>query len=65
MAAAPYLYNKTEKLFVTFDDSISIANKTHYAISKHLNGIMFWQLMDDKRIIGLLDVIDKSRSKKD
>ncbi len=61
IAAAPFLYNKTEKLFVTFDDSISIEQKTQYVISRHLNGIMFWQLMDDKRINGLLDVIDQSR----
>jgi chitinase len=61
IASAPFLYNKTEKLFVTFDDSLSIENKIHYAISRHLNGIMFWQLMDDKRINGLLDVIDQSR----
>ncbi len=61
IAAAPFLYNKTEKLFVTFDDSISIEHKTRYVISRHLNGIMFWQLMDDKRNKGLLDVIDQSR----
>lgn len=61
IAAAPFLYNKTEKLFVTFDDSISIEQKTHYVFSRRLNGIMFWQLMDDKRINGLLDVIDRSR----
>ena len=61
IAAAPFLYNKSDKLFVTFDDSLSIEYKTHYAISRRLNGIMFWQLMDDKRINGLLDVIDRSR----
>jgi chitinase len=61
IAAAPFLYNKTEKLFVTFDDSLSIEHKTQYVISRHLNGIMFWQLMDDKRMNGLLDVIDRSR----
>jgi chitinase len=61
MARAPYLYNNEEKLFVTFDDSISIEQKTRYAINRHLKGIMFWQLMDDKRINGLLDIIDQSR----
>jgi len=61
IAGAPFLYNKTEKLFVTFDDSVSIEHKTRYAINRHLNGIMFWQLMDDRRINGLLDVIDQSR----
>ena len=61
IAAAPFLYNKTEKLFVTFDDSLSIKHKTRYVINRRLNGIMFWQLMDDKRNNGLLDVIDRSR----
>jgi chitinase len=60
VAAAPFLYNRTEKLFVTFDDSVSIDHKTRYAISRRLNGIMFWQLMDDKRTNGLLDVIGRS-----
>ena len=36
IAAAPFLYNKTDKLFVSFDDSISIAHKTRYAINRHL-----------------------------
>ena len=60
IACAPYLYNKAEKLFVTFDDSVSLERKTRYAINRKLNGIMFWQMMDDKRINGLLDVIDHS-----
>jgi len=63
IACAPYLYNKVEKLFVTYDDSMSVERKTHYAINQHLNGIMFWQLMDDKRTNGLLDVIDRCRYK--
>ena len=61
IADAPYLYNKAEKLYVTYDDSISVAHKTRYTINRHLNGIMFWQLMDDKDTNGLLDVIDQTR----
>ncbi len=60
VAEAPYLYNKAEGLFVTFDDSRSIARKTVYALDLKLGGIMFWQLMDDKQTNGLLDVIDRS-----
>ncbi len=63
IACAPYLYNKVEKLFVTYDDSMSVERKTRYAINQHLNGIMFWQLMDDKKTNGLLDVIDRCRYK--
>jgi chitinase len=42
---------------------MSVERKTRYAINQHLNGIMFWQLMDDKRTNGLLDVIDRCRYK--
>jgi chitinase len=62
-ASAPYLYNEKKKWFVTFDDSVSISIKTKYAIKKHLNGIMFWQMADDAFSNGLLDVVDKTRRK--
>jgi len=34
--------------------------KTKYAVDKGLNGIMFWQLGDDKQQEGLLNVIDST-----
>ena len=57
VAQAPYLYNPEKKLFVTYDDSLSIARKTKYAIEKGLRGIMFWQLSGDRSENGLTDVI--------
>ena len=39
--------------------------KTKYAISHRLNGIMFWQLGDDKPVNGLLDAIDKAVQEQD
>lgn len=60
-AASPYLYNAGKKWFVTFDDSVSIVRKTEYAIKHKLNGIMFWQLADDKFTNGLLNVIDQAK----
>ena len=60
IAQAPYAYNPERKLFATYDDSFSVKMKTKYAIKKKLNGIMFWQLMDDKFSNGLLQVIDSS-----
>lgn len=60
-ASAPYLYNPAKQWFVTFDDSRSIALKTRYAIDKKLDGIMFWQLAEDRYTDGLLDVIDRSK----
>ncbi|MBC7418013.1 MAG: glycoside hydrolase family 18 protein [Pedobacter sp.] len=66
VAKAPYCYNNTTKTIATFDDPKSIALKTNYVIDHHLNGIMFWELNDDRYTNGLLDVIDdtiKKRSK--
>lgn len=57
IAQAPYAFNPERKVLVTYDDSVSIALKTKYAIKRKLGGIMFWQLMDDKFSNGLLDVI--------
>lgn len=58
VAQAPYRYNYQLKQFATFDDSTSIRLKTQYVLDKKLNGIMFWQLGDDKESNGLLQVID-------
>ncbi len=58
LAAAPYAYNKRQRLFATFDDPVSVAAKTRYALDKKLNGIMFWELPLDKYQQGLVHVID-------
>jgi chitinase len=63
IAKAPFAYNATQKLFATFDDSLSIAFKTKYALDKGLNGIMFWELTLDTPKKGLLDAIDETRKK--
>ncbi len=59
IAQAPYAFNMERKLFATYDDSASIKLKTEYVIKHHLNGIMFWQLAEDKFDNGLLNVIDE------
>jgi len=61
VAKAPYLYNPTQTLFVTFDDKRSVQAKTQYVIDKKLSGIMFWQLTEDTYKDGLLDAIDAAR----
>ena len=58
VANAPFLYNPSQKLFVTFDDQRSIWMKTKYAADKKLKGIMFWELGSDSYTDGLLDMID-------
>ncbi|MDE3234684.1 MAG: glycoside hydrolase [Bacteroidota bacterium] len=64
ISKAPYLYSAHKKWFVTYDDSKSVRLKTLYALQHHLNGIMFWQLGDDRTDSkALLDVIDEIRKK--
>ena len=58
VAAAQYAFNKDRLLFATYDDSLSVSRKSKYAIKNNLNGIMFWQLMDDKFKGGLLNAIN-------
>ena len=46
-AKAPYLYQAADSLLVSYDDTVSVALKTRYAIDKQLGGIMFWELAQD------------------
>lgn len=55
---APYAYNASQKLFITYDDRKSMETKTKYALDKKLNGIMFWEITNDIPTGGLLDAID-------
>lgn len=57
-AKAPFFYNPSRKLFVTFDNSRSVRLKTEYALKNGLNGIMFWQIAHDSRKESLLDAIN-------
>ena len=54
LANAPYAYDSINKIFATFDDHKSIQLKSQYALEQNLGGIMFWQLMNDKKQNGLL-----------
>jgi len=58
-AKAPYQYNQQKKLFATFDDKWSIAEKSKFVRKKKLGGIMFWELSEDQPQNGLVDEIDK------
>jgi len=60
-ADAPYMYNATDSLFVSYDDTVSVALKTKYAMEKGIGGIMFWELGNDTKEEGsLLDAIYKA-----
>lgn len=47
-AKVPYLYNATNKRFISYDDAESIGYKTAYIKSKGLGGAMFWELSGDR-----------------
>ncbi|MGB8191051.1 MAG: glycoside hydrolase family 18 protein [Chitinophagaceae bacterium] len=64
IARAPYLYNAAQKLFVTFDDELSLKDKTRYALDQGLNGIMFWQLTHDVPGKGLVGAIAEEVKRK-
>ncbi len=59
-AKAPYQYNKTKHLFATFDDRRSIKGKTKFIRRKNLGGIMFWELGQDEKENGLVEVIHQN-----
>jgi len=59
-AKAPYLYNKTDSIFISYDDTCSVKLKTRYAADNNLGGIMYWeQSLDTKEKNSLLNAIYK------
>jgi chitinase len=63
IARAPFLYNATDSVFISYDDTVSIRFKTEYAIKTGLGGIMFWSLNGDTPKDGLVDAIYKTKMK--
>lgn len=63
-AQAPYSFNPQRKLLASYDDIKSVQLKTEYVLKHKLNGIMFWQLAEDKLRDGLLNAIDSTRREK-
>ena len=48
-AMAPTLYNKDEKIFVSYEDERSVARKVDYVYLHDLGGIMYWEYFSDDR----------------
>ncbi len=64
-ARAPYMYRSADSLMLSYDDTVSVALKTQYAMEKGLGGIMFWELGNDtKETGGLLDAIYSAASER-
>jgi chitinase len=59
-AKAPYKYNASSGMYLTYDDERSIAEKVKYVRQKKLDGIFFWELRLDEPHQGLMDALLKS-----
>ncbi len=46
-AAAPFLWNERDSVFISYDDEVSIAAKMEYVKSRGLGGVMFWEYTED------------------
>ncbi|MFZ9046540.1 MAG: glycoside hydrolase family 18 protein [Cyclobacteriaceae bacterium] len=60
-AKAPFFYNATDSILLSYDDTVSVRMKMDYAVKQRLGGLMFWELGNDtKEPGGLLDAIYSS-----
>jgi chitinase len=48
-AKAPYLFNEDKKIFISYDDEQSVAEKCKYVKKHHLAGAMFWEYFSDRK----------------
>ncbi|WP_442951182.1 glycosyl hydrolase family 18 protein [Paenibacillus sp. 481] len=48
ISKVPYVFNKTNGNFITYDDVESLGHKTAYLKSKGLAGAMFWEFSNDR-----------------
>ena len=62
-AAAPFLWNSRDSVFISYDDQVSIAVKTEYVKSKGLGGVMFWEYTEDVDGMLLNAVVDGLKGK--
>ena len=46
-AAAPWLWNSKDSVFISYDDAESIAAKMEYIRKMKLGGVMFWEYTED------------------
>jgi chitinase len=46
-ARAPYIYNKDQQIFISFEDRRSLTEKINWLKEKELGGVMFWEYAED------------------
>ena len=55
-AHAPYLWNPSSGIFITYEDPVSLRDKALFVKRHHLGGIMYWEQSEDPDEI-LLDAL--------
>ncbi|MCC8948376.1 glycoside hydrolase family 18 protein [Bradyrhizobium sp. Arg62] len=62
-AQVPWLYNAERRIWISYDDPLSIAHKAMYARARALAGIMIWDLFaDDGSLLAALRSLPARRS---
>jgi chitinase len=46
-AAAPFLWNESRRIWISYEDEASLRLKSQYVLDKKLGGIMFWEYYGD------------------
>lgn len=59
-AVAPYLYNETDSIFLSYEDEMSVKAKCDYVDKSDMLGVMFWELSEDTEDRKLLEAIDQN-----
>jgi chitinase len=59
-SSTPWLFNPSTKVFISYDDPLSIAAKVKSAQSKGLAGVMVWSVDQDSEAGDLLKAISQS-----
>jgi len=57
---APFLWNEKERIFVTFEDTESIFQKSEFIKKRKMGGAMFWEYSEDTEDNTLLNAIYES-----
>ena len=56
----PYLWNPTNKTFISYDDPQSMAEKAKYIKAKGLGGGMIWEITEDDSTYSLLNALNSN-----
>ena len=62
-AKAAYLFNEEKKIFISYDDEESVAEKCKYVKKHHLAGAMFWEYFSDRKEYLLKVIADNFKYK--